>query len=257
MSRHPDSLLSLTNFNGSPLDEALGWTSFQELMQRHGYVLMSGVPEEFDPVAFCRRLGAFVPQYTGKLVGDVRPEPDMDKFYHAGNTRRLVLHTEGYDFDNLPPRYLALWCVEPNTGPGGETTLADAHAWVAGLAQEDREYLRDNIFSFQTTDAMRSLGLDLHPEHPVLEEHPDGLIVRLSHNNLVREDGQRIGALMDDVQQYFDRTHVAVQFERRDMLVFDNWRMLHARNAFTDTGRHLRRIQIAHREPARQDRALI
>lgn len=244
MPRQPDSLLSLTDFNGVALDPGLAWKSFHTLLDRHGYVFMSNVPGDFDQVAFCRELGDFVPQYTGMLVGDVRPEPGMDDFYHAGNTKPLYPHSEGYDFEGLPPRYLALWCVTPNEGAGGETTLADAHAWAADLDPDDRRYLTEHVFRWQTTDAMRSLGLDLTPEHPVLERHPNGLIVRYSFNNLVRDD-DRVGPLLADVKSYFERRHIAIQYRRNDMLVFDNWRMLHARNAFTDLGRHLRRIQIA------------
>ncbi|MGW5433913.1 TauD/TfdA family dioxygenase [Streptomyces sp. NPDC004059] len=135
----------------------------------------------------------------------------------------------------------------PNTGAGGETTLADARAWTETLSEADRAYLCERVFAWETTDAMRHLGLDLHPQHPVIEEHPDGTIVRYSFNNLVRGGEERIGPLLADAKEYFEHQHVAVQYERRDMLVFDNWRMLHARNAFTDIGRHLRRIQIAHR----------
>ncbi|MGN5382288.1 TauD/TfdA family dioxygenase [Streptomyces lasalocidi] len=135
----------------------------------------------------------------------------------------------------------------PQHRRGGETTIADARAWAETLAEADRAYLRDRIWDWETTDAMRHLGLDLHPEHPVIEDHLDGTIVRYSFNNLVRGDDDRIGPLLEDAKNYFEREHVGIQYERRDMLVFDNWRMLHARNAFTDTGRHLRRIQIAHR----------
>lgn len=245
MSREPDSLLSLTDFNGHPLDPELMRAGFRSLMERHGYVCLSAVPDGFDPVAFCKELGGFVPQYTGVLVGDVRPEPGMDDFYHAGNTKPLYPHSEGYDFGGLPPRYLALWCVTPNAGAGGETTLVDGRAWLATLTDEDRAYLRATTFRWETTDAMRHLGLALEAEHPVLEDHLEGSILRYSFNNLVRGDDQRIGPLLESAKAYFEQHHIAVQYQRNDMLVFDNFRMLHARNAFTDPGRHLRRIQIA------------
>jgi alpha-ketoglutarate-dependent taurine dioxygenase len=47
------------------------------------------------------------------------------------------------------------------------------------------------------------------------------------------------------LEEFFRRWHVAVDYDLNDMLVLDNWRMLHSRNAFTDLGRHLKRIQIA------------
>jgi hypothetical protein len=128
VTRQPDSLLSLTDFNGAPLADDLLWKSFRSLMERHGYVFMCNVPDTFDPVAFCKRLGDFVPQYTGVLVGDVTPEPGMEEFYHAGNTKPLYPHSEGYDFEGLPPRYLALWCETPNTGAGGAKPRSPTHA---------------------------------------------------------------------------------------------------------------------------------
>src|SRR5262245_12904867 len=106
MSHSPLSILSQTDFNGAPLSEDLLMRTFGQLMDEHGYVLMVNVPDDFDQVRFCRQLGAFVPNYSGAVVGDVRPEPGMDDVYHSGNTRPLTPHSEGYDFSTLPPRYI-------------------------------------------------------------------------------------------------------------------------------------------------------
>ncbi|MEV0976599.1 TauD/TfdA family dioxygenase [Streptomyces sp. NPDC049915] len=138
MAHSPLSILSQADFNGDPLTDELLMKTFHQLMDEQGYVLMCNVPEAFDPVRFCRNLGRFVPNYTGAVVGDVRPEPGMDDVYHAGNTRPLTPHSEGYDFAVAPPRYIALWCVTPADGPGGETTLADTRPWVEALSAEER-----------------------------------------------------------------------------------------------------------------------
>lgn len=244
MPKSPSSLLSLTDFNGRPLPDELQQSSFASLMRKHGYVYMCNVPPEFDPVAFCHRLGPFVPQYTGVLVGDVMPEPGMDDVYHAGNTRSLVPHTEGYDFEGLPPRYMALWCVVPVHGAGGETTLADGYHWIRELQETQVSAMRDLVRRWKTTDGVLRMGLQLFSEHPVLEDHPQGLILRFSCNNLLPQGDPHVLGIQESCRRFFERTHVAVEYERDAMLVWDNWRMLHARNAFTDRGRHLRRIQI-------------
>jgi alpha-ketoglutarate-dependent taurine dioxygenase len=241
----PISILSRTDFNGHRLPDTLLMRTFEQLMDEHGYVLMCNVPDDFDPVRFCRRLGAFVPNYTGAVVGDVRPEPGMDDVYHSGNTRPLTPHTEGYDFEVLPPRYLALWCVHPASGPGGETTLADTAPWVAALTPEERTALEKVEYQWKTTEGVNRMGLDLHTEHPILEPHPDGLIVRFSCNNLIRPDDDPVVEIQKRWHRNFDAEHVAVHYERNDMLIWDNWRLLHARNAFSDRSRHLRRLQIA------------
>jgi alpha-ketoglutarate-dependent taurine dioxygenase len=244
MPKSPSSLLSLTDFNGRPLPAELERSSFASLMRDNGYVYMCNVPPEFDPVGFCHRLGPFIPQYTGVLVGDVVPEPGMDDVYHSGNTRALLPHTEGYDFEGLPPRYMALWCVVPVHGAGGETTLADGYQWIRELHDTQLSLMRQHVHRWKTTDGALRMGLRLSTEHPILEDHPQGLILRFSCNNLLHQGDSRILEILESGRSFFDRTHVAVDHEVNGMLVWDNWRMLHSRNAFTDRSRHLKRVQI-------------
>jgi alpha-ketoglutarate-dependent taurine dioxygenase len=245
MPRSPISLLSRTDFNGDLLDEELFLRTFHQLMEEHGYVQVCNVPDDFDYVRFCQSLGRFVPNYTGAVIGDVRPEPGMDDVYHAGNTRPLTPHSEGYDFSVLPPRYIALWCVTPAQGPGGETTLADTTDWVAALEEDERARLQNTEYEWKTTEGVNRLGLDLHTKHPILEDHPNGRIVRFSCNNLIRDDDDLSARVQERWRHRFDEEHVAIHYQRNDMLVWDNWRLLHARNAFSDRSRHLRRIQVA------------
>jgi alpha-ketoglutarate-dependent taurine dioxygenase len=245
MSHSPLSILSWCDFNGLPLDESLLWRTFHQLMDEHGYVLLCNASDEFDHVAFCRHLGGFVPNYSGAVVGDVRPEPGMDDVYHSGNTRPLTPHTEGYDFQVMPPHYIALWCVEPAEGPGGETTLADTARWVEQLDSEQADWLASTPYRWKTTEGVQRLGLDLKTEHPVLEPHDGSTVVRFSCNNLIHDPDDPVDSLQREWQDRFAFEHVAVDYQRNDMLVWDNWRLLHARNAFSDRRRHLRRIQIA------------
>ncbi len=46
---------------------------------------------------------------------------------------------------------------------------------------------------------------------------------------------------------FFEANKISIKIDRGGPLVWDNWRMLHARNAFTDPRRHLRRVLIADR----------
>jgi alpha-ketoglutarate-dependent taurine dioxygenase len=244
VNHSPISILSQIDFNNRPIPLERLETTFREMLDEHGYVLMTNVTEDFDPVRFCHRLGPFIPNYTGAIVGDVRPEPGMDDVYHAGNTRPLTPHTEGYDFQVLPPRYVALWCVFPVTGGGGETTLADTRPWVSAMSPEERDWFSKTEYDWKTTDGVKRMGLDLHTRHPIIEDRGGRIIVRFSCNNLMRGDDDPAVALQRHWQNLFAREHVAIDYARHDMLVWDNWRLLHARNAFRDRGRHLRRIQI-------------
>jgi alpha-ketoglutarate-dependent taurine dioxygenase len=244
MNHAPFSILSQTDFNGRPIPAERLEATFREMLAEHGYVLMTNVPDSFDPVQFCRRLGPFVPNYNGAVVGDVRPEPGMDDVYHAGNTRPLTPHSEGYDFEVLPPRYIALWCVHPAEGPGGETTLCDTRPWVEAMDGRERSRFAQVAYEWKTTDGVKRQGLDLKTRHPVLASHGTDTIVRFSCNNLLHDEDDVVDDLQRAWHDAFDEQHVAITYERNDMLVWDNWRMLHARNGFGDRRRHLRRIQI-------------
>jgi alpha-ketoglutarate-dependent taurine dioxygenase len=123
--------------------------------------------------------------------------------------------------------------------------LADSRPWVAALGAEERGYLENTEHEWKTTEGVNRLGLDLHTKHPILENHPDGLIVRFSCNNLIRDDDAPVAALQERWRDSYYASHVAVDYRTNDMLIWDNWRVLHARNAFTDRGRHLRRIQVS------------
>jgi len=244
MSQSPLSILSVTDFNKRPIEQTRLLSTFRSMIDEHGYVLMVNADDQFDHVRFCQNLGPFVPNYNGSVVGDVRPEPGMDDVYHAGNTRPLTPHTEGYDFEVEPPHYIALWCVQPVENGGGETTIADTRRWVSELSDAEREMLLDTTLDWKTTDGIKRLGLDLSTHHPLLEKKDDNLIVRFSCNNILIDDDHPIRDIQQRWHKLFDSEHVAVDYRKNDMLVWDNHRFLHARNAFKDYGRHLRRLQI-------------
>ncbi|MCV2353169.1 TauD/TfdA family dioxygenase [Paucibacter sp. B2R-40] len=241
----PISILSAVDFDDEPLTAENLYNTAQALLKEHGYVQIINVPTGFDYIRFGREFGNFVPNYGGAVVGNVRPEPGMDDVYHAGNHQPLTPHTEGYDFKKLPPRYIMLWCVVPAAGEGGETTIATTEPWIEALDEETREYLFKTTYSWKTTDGVRRQGLDLRTEHPILEDHGLGRIVRFSCNNLLHNDDTVVVALQKNWQSRFAVDAVGIRYAQNDILLWDNWHLLHARNAFKDSRRHLRRLQIS------------
>jgi alpha-ketoglutarate-dependent taurine dioxygenase len=210
-------------------------------MEEHGYVHLTGMPDDFDPVSFGRRLGPLMPHHNGALVAEVRPASSSDGVYYPGSTKAFAPHTEGYDLIGLPPRYLALWCVHPPSGDGGETTLADTRPWLARLSEQNFQYLEKTDYDWMNPHG----DLGVASRHPVLADHHGSTVVRFSVNNIVHDDTDLVAALQSDWQRLFDEQHFAISYQRNDMLIWDNWRVLHARNAFADPRRHLRRIHIA------------
>ncbi|WP_335984012.1 MULTISPECIES: TauD/TfdA family dioxygenase [Streptomycetaceae] len=215
-------------------------------LAREGYAYVRDVPEDFDYVGQLSRLGAPAAQFDGAIVREVRPEPTVDNtVFSASNTRELMPHTEWFEYPGHPPRYVALWCVRQTEGPGGETTLADAYSFVRTLTARDREHLLSSVYPWQPSAVLRKLGIDFHADHPLLERHGGDVIVRFPCDDRCARFDDLMERFLTAGREYFAAHHVAVKIEERAVLVWDNWRMMHARNAFTDEVRHLRRLLVS------------
>lgn len=215
-------------------------------LARDGYAYVRQVPEGFDHVGQLSRIGAPIPQFDGVVVRDVRPEPTVDNsVYSASNTRELMPHTEWFEYPGNPPRYVALWCVRQTEGPGGETTLADAYAFVDRLGPDERRRLESAVYPWTPSPVLKRLGISFQADHPLLETSGGDLIVRFPCDDRC----ERFDTLMDGYltrgRKFFQDHELAVRIEERALLVWDNWRMMHARNAFHDDVRHLRRVLLA------------
>lgn len=225
----------------------LGPRLFNDLHTRlaeHGYVYVHGAPAQYDYCELLGELGEFVPQYDGALVWDLKPEPDMDEVYHSKNTQSLVPHTEAYEFAGNPPRFLALWCVKQADGPGGETTLADGYAFLERLSPAQIDALRRQVYRWHSSEGLAAKGINVEAVHPALEADGGRTIIRFSYNNVDRNDDGVLEDYLEQGKEFFDAEHGAIAIEAGCLLLWDNWRMIHSRNAFTDRSRHLKRVLI-------------
>jgi alpha-ketoglutarate-dependent taurine dioxygenase len=223
-------------------------TLVRQLLAEDGYAYVTGVPDGFDYLSQLRRLGEPVRQYHGVLIREIRPEPDIsDDVYSASNTQELTPHTESYEFEGLPPRYVALWCVQPAQSPGGETTLADGYRFLRQFSSDDQTAMRTRVYEWRSSPSLASQGVQMRALHPILESDASGLVMRYSSHDIVRVDDGLLPRYVDGGQQFFETSKLAVRIERNALLIWDNWRMMHARNGFTDRSRHLRRVLIAGR----------
>ncbi|WP_112263241.1 TauD/TfdA family dioxygenase [Lentzea terrae] len=218
----------------------------RKTLEVDGYAHLRSLPAEFDHRRFATSFGTPMPQYDGELVWDLRPQPDLDDVYDSRNTRALVPHTEGYELDTQPPQFVVLWCVRPAQGEGGETLLADGKSFVDGLAAEDRARLASEKFDWRSSEGLARQGIELNATHPALEEVNGRLLIRFSENNvLAGSDTGLLERYVKEGRTYFDEACFGVRLDIGDLLIWDNWRMLHSRSAFTDRRRHLRRMLIA------------
>jgi alpha-ketoglutarate-dependent taurine dioxygenase len=210
-----------------------------------GYAHVAGLPEDLDYPAELARLGPLVPQYGGVLVRDVKPDPQVSNtVVSSANMAELTPHTEWYEFPGPPPRYVALWCVHPADGPGGETTLADGYRLLDNYTIQERERLILDIRRWHSRPTLAREGVHEVAHHPIIEVHGRQVLLRFSTLDMDTDD-ELSRRWVTHGRAFFEATKTAIKIERGGLLVWDNWRMLHARNAFTDPRRHLRRVLIA------------
>lgn len=222
---------------------SLSSDSVRTLIDAQGYVHVSGIPSSFDHVAFCVELGSLMPQYNGDLICSITPDERYEHLDHPLTRNPLPPHTDGYEYDYTPPRYLALWCVVPPSDGGGRTTLGDMRAFADTLDSAARRSLAARTYRF--VSGIEETEVERSAIHPILEERQgQPAIFRFSHEFTEPKDDPALMKINTQVLGYFNRTCTAVAYEPNSLLVWDNFRMVHGRTGFEDPNRHLKRVWL-------------
>ncbi len=218
---------------------------YKEQLAKQGYIFLQQMPPDFDHLAFLQRFGRLLPQYDGQIVWSIKADPKFDDLYHSLNTKPLFPHTECYEFPGLPNKYQALWCVTPVSNGGGETTLADFYQFWNSLSPIEQAVLQRE-FNFHSSAGIRASNLGVvarHPPYSTTEAIEP--IVRFSFNCMEYQHDPEMVDLAARVVRYFDENHLAFTWKQRDLLLWDNWRMLHSRTGYEDRERELKRVWMA------------
>ena len=151
------------------------------------------------------------------------------------------------------PRFLLFHCVEaPDPAMGGETTFCDAEAIAARASPYERARWAETTLRYDTEKKSHYGGsfstrmLERHPDKgtPILR-YAEPVDSALNPVQLTVE-GETPGFREEmRAQLYHPDFFYAHRWETNDLLIADNFSLLHGRNAFSDSSpRHLRRIQL-------------
>ncbi|WP_329127116.1 TauD/TfdA family dioxygenase [Streptomyces sp. NBC_01465] len=162
----------------------------------------------------------------------------------AGDTQMLALHTDRAT-RTYQPRLLAVLCIQP-AAHGGETILA------SGATVHDRILERDPGTVHQLTHDFQFGREDTFARcYPVFQRDSTGLQVHFNRYWISRGHLEadlpltpaQVAALdFFDHQLADDRLRVHIPLRRGDLLIVDNWTVLHGRAPFVDhQGSGLRR----------------
>ncbi len=214
---------------------------------RWGFVLLRGVPAEAGLVLEVAASFGFVRETNYGRLFDVRVEPSPGNL--AYTSRPIPPHTDNPYRDPVPTVQL-LHCLRAavrtdGQAGGGDTGLVDGFAAARDLRARDAE-----AFDVLTRTAVpfeyRDNGTELRASQPLIQLSPRGRIRGVRFNNRSARPLRLPYAEVTAFYAAYRRwAGLLAQPERRlnlrlapgDCLIFDNTRILHARTAFSVTGR--------------------
>jgi gamma-butyrobetaine dioxygenase len=236
----PPSDSAAITLHAPRLEEPLGPLALRTL-QRTGALVVRGYGTDTEAIidTFGREGLSVIGTHFGRIE-DLRTDnttnSNTDQLGYTDSA--IQLHTD-QPFLERPPRYQLLHCQRPGD-TGGENFVVDALAAAHHLADIDRpafELLR----SVPVTFHRKQKSFEKVLVSPILDfAAPGGFRVRYSYFTLAPH--QRPFAEMEAWYRAYNRFARLVRDERHqyrfrleagDFLLYDNWRMLHARTTFT------------------------
>ena len=233
-------------------------------LMRRGWACVGGLDTEAQARNFLGHFGRLLPQFNGELSYDVKAAADSASHHWSWSksTHELTPHTEATVYDP-PPRYLALYCVQPAACGGGHTIMADAYDMIEQIDHQLHHSLWNQPIDF-SVEGNPTGEKKRNAEFPMLCLAQDNTpIVRFSYNVLwygrFYPEAEKLSDKAYDpgdidpfvrkictiCKQYVDFKHTKVLTPQGGLLIWDNFRTLHARTGFTDSKRHLIRYFLS------------
>ena len=224
------------------IDDDSGLAGWLDLVARFGFCIVTGTPTD---VRATERLARRIGYVRETIFGGMWDfQADLSKADTAYTDQELRPHTDG-TYSNDAPGLQLLHCLAFD-GTGGESTMVDGFRAAAQLRVADPEAY-EVLSTVDVPGRYLGDGVDLRAARPVLRHGVDGLLEQVSYNNA---DRAPFTLPFDEMERFyaalraFDRrvNDVRLQWRRvnppGDAMLFDNWRVLHGRLAYSGH-RHL------------------
>ena len=231
----------------------------RELFNEHHILLLrgfKGVTDGDELVNFSERWGEVSVWPFGKILELVEQDKPKD---HIFDNTYVPMHWDGMYRPEVPEIQI-FHCVQaPGTQNGGRTAFSNTPEVIRQASEEERQkwaqvvghyerkmefYDSKTIAPLVTEHPNRKLPVIRYCEPPVHEDEDF-----LNHPNMHFEGVEKseLGDFLKNLQKklYADEVTYAHDWETGDLVISDNYTLLHGREAFTSgAGRHLRRVQV-------------
>ncbi len=241
--------------SSKPADFRKAKPTLSSNQEKCGFLHLSNISFE-EYCALARSLGPLMPQQDGVEFYDVKAREGYEDRRYSGSCNPIGPHTE-FPYLASPPRYLGLFCIQPARGEGGATFLADFEEMLGRLTLDERKQLERTQFEFAS--AVFSNGEHItRASYPVLSVSGDRRLLRYSHNYFafgdtdakMAADNERSTSFFGEhpevgkINILFDGLKQTFRLRESECLIWDNHRMLHAREGYSDSGRWLKRFVV-------------
>lgn len=227
-------------------------------LNEQGWFVVGNLQDAVSAERFLETYWTLIPQYDGQISNGVKAERQYADLPLSGSTDEIGPHTDGIALQT-PPDLLALYCVQPAKCGGGYTNLSDGYKILPELDKDELKLCREKHFRFYTEGEL--LEEKRHEaEHCIVEDLEESRSTRInfSHNyfywgdiNPVSRDGEFdqgdpiLQRVVDKFTSLSESLEEKVLIPERGLLVWDNRRFVHSRDAFSDPRRHLLRYWLS------------
>ncbi len=212
-----------------------------EAIERYGFGLVDDVPPTAEAAeALARRIGYPRATIFGAAMWTLSSAV-TDHEDSAYSATFLEPHTDGTYTVDAPG--LQLFACLQRVGTGGESILVDGFAAAERVRATDPEAFAA-LSRVEVPCQYLEPGVHLRASRPVLRTDPGGRLVQVSFNNYDRAPFLLPPAEMERWYAAYTRLHtefndrrhwLTIGLEPGQVLVIDNWRVLHGRMGYTGT----------------------